>query len=130
MISIISSFIAILITIPIMVYLLVFVISKQFTKSHRKSVHLALDVSTIFFILSVHFLVVTIWGHSFLWAIFIFMLCCAIIFLIINWKLKGEIIFTRFFKGFWRFSFLIFFVAYVALTLYGLIQSVNYQMQN
>lgn len=125
MTNVISSVLAIFITIPILAYLLIFIISKQFTKNHRRSVHMALDGSTIFFILSVHFLVITIWEKSFLWAIFIFMLCYAMIFIIINWKIKGEIIINRIFKGFWRFSFLIFLFAYIGLTIFGLIQSVN-----
>lgn len=125
MTSIISSVLAIFITIPILAYILIFIISKQITKNHRKAVNFALDGSTIFFILSVHFLVLTIWDKSFLWAIFLFMICCAMIFIIMNWKIKGEIIFNRIFKGFWRFSFLIFLFAYVGLTIYGLIQTVN-----
>ncbi|MFD2443417.1 DUF3397 domain-containing protein [Bacillus sp. CGMCC 1.16607] len=123
--NVISSFIAFFITIPILMYIIIFIISKQFTKNHRKSVHLALDYSTIFFIMSVHFLVKTIWDHSYLSFIFIFMLSCAIIFAIMNWKIKGEIIFTRIFKGFWRFSFLIFFLAYIGLTIYGVIVRVG-----
>lgn len=125
MFDVISSFFATLITIPLLVYILIFVIVKKLTKNHRKAVHLALDLSTIFFILSVHFLVLTIWERSYFSYIFIFMLICAIIFVIINWKVKGEIVITLFFKGFWRFNFLIFFMAYIGLTIYGVVQRVN-----
>jgi hypothetical protein len=123
--SVISSFIATLITIPILVYITIFVITKQVTKNHRKAVHVALDFSTVFFILSVHFLMFTIWERSFLGIIFIFLLCCAIIFVIINWKVKGEIVFTLFFKGYWRFIFLVFFVSYLGLTIYGIVERVS-----
>jgi hypothetical protein len=126
--NILSSIIAVLITAPILVYFLVFIISKQLTKKHRQSVHYAIDISTIFFILSVHFLVINIWKQSLSWAIFIFMLVCAIIFVIINWSIKGEIIFVRLVKGFWRFNFLIFILLYFVLTIYGLIQKVNSYM--
>jgi hypothetical protein len=125
MLTVVSSFIATFITVPILVYILIFVISKLLTKNHRRAVQFALDYSTVFFILSVHFLVLAIWGKSFLWAIFIFIITCAIIFVIINWKLKGEIVFSRCFKGFWRFSFLVFFIAYLVLTIYGLIQRIT-----
>jgi hypothetical protein len=125
MYNIFSSIIATLITMPILVYFFVFVMVKQLTKNHRKAVQLGLDISTLFFILSVHFLVLVIWEESFLSIIFIFLLFCAIIFVIINWKVKGEIVFSRFFKGFWRFSFLVFFIAYLGLTIYGLYQSVS-----
>jgi hypothetical protein len=125
MYNLFSSIIATLITIPILVYIFVFIIAKQVIKNHRKAVQLGLDISTLFFILSVHFLILTIWEKSFLSIIFIFMLICAIIFVIINWKVKGEIVLSRFFKGFWRFSFLVFFIAYLGLTIYGLFQSVT-----
>ncbi|CAG9607517.1 DUF3397 domain-containing protein [Pseudoneobacillus rhizosphaerae] len=125
MLSIISSLIATFITVPILVYILIFVISKLLTKNHRRAVQFALDYSTVFFILSVHFLVLVIWEKSFLWAIFIFLFTCAIIFVIINWKLKGEIVFSRCFKGFWRFCFLVFFIAYLALTIFGLFQKIT-----
>lgn len=123
--TVITSIFATLITIPILVYFLIFVISKLFTKNHRQSVQMAVDISTIFFILSVHFLIITIWERSLLWVIFIFALICAIIFVIISWKIKGEIIFASFIKGFWRLSFLVFFVAYFGLTIFGLIQRVS-----
>jgi hypothetical protein len=123
------SFLATFITAPIFVYILLFIISKLITKNHRKSVQLAVDYSTIFFILAVHFLIFTIWQRSLLWVIIIFILLCAIIFVIINWKVKGEIIFNRVFKGFWRFSFLIFLFAYLILTVYGIVHRVNGYLQ-
>ncbi|WP_442599399.1 DUF3397 domain-containing protein [Neobacillus sp. D3-1R] len=125
MTNIISSILAVFITIPILAYFVIFILSKQFTKNHRKSVHFASDGSTIFFILSVHFLILSIWEKSFLWVIFIFLMSCAMIFVIMNWKIKGEIVFRRIFKGFWRFSFLIFLFAYFGLMIYGVIQKVN-----
>jgi hypothetical protein len=125
MLSIVSSIMATFITAPILIYIIIFVISKLVIKNHRKAVQSAIDYSTVFFILSVHFLVLAIWGKSFLWAIFIFLFTCAIIFVIINWKLKGEIVFFRVSKGFWRFCFLVFFIAYLVLTIYGVIERVT-----
>jgi hypothetical protein len=125
MFSIVSSIMATFITAPILIYIIIFVISKLVIKNHRKAVQSAIDYSTVFFILSVHFLVLAIWGKSFLWAIFIFLFTCAIIFVIINWKLKGEIVFFRVFKGFWRFCFLVFFITYLVLTIYGVIERVT-----
>jgi hypothetical protein len=125
MLSVVSSVIATLITVPCLVYILIFIISKLLTKNHRRAVQTALDFSTFFFILSVHFLLLAIWGKSFLWAIFIFIFTCAIIFVIINWKLKGEIVLSRCFKGFWRFCFLVFFIMYLILTIYGVIQRIT-----
>ncbi|MFO1445798.1 DUF3397 domain-containing protein [Bacillus sp. Bva_UNVM-123] len=123
--SVFSAIIATLITIPILGYLLVFIICKQVTKQHRRSVHVALDVSTILFIISVHYLIVTIWEQSLLWVIILAMLVLAIIFVVIHWRFKQEINIPLVFRGYWRFNFLIFFTAYVVLLVIGLVQSVS-----
>ncbi|WP_420489503.1 DUF3397 family protein [Neobacillus niacini] len=37
--------------------------------------------------------------------------------------MRGEIIFTKVFKGYWRFNFLLFFLAYISLTIFGILRS-------
>ena len=123
--SVFSAVIATLITVPLLGYLLIFVISKQVTKKHKRSVHIALDVSTILFIISVHYLIVTIWNQSFLWVIIVSMLVIAMIFVLIHWRVKQEINIPLVFRGYWRFNFLLFFTAYVVLIVIGLYQSVS-----
>ncbi|CAM3410093.1 DUF3397 domain-containing protein [Cytobacillus oceanisediminis] len=123
--TVFSAFIATLVTIPLLGYLAVFIISKQITKKHRRSVHIALDVSTFLFILSVHFLIVVIWGKSYLWMILLSLLFTALIFVIIHWRVKQEISLRVMFKGFWRFNFLLYFSVYVVLIIIGLIQRVT-----
>lgn len=125
MVSFFSTVIATFVTIPLLGYLLVFVISKQITKKHKKSVHIALDVTTLLFIISVHYLILAIWEQSLLWIIFLLLLFLAIIFVLLHWKIKHEINLPIVFKGFWRFNFLLFCTAYVVLTVIGLVQSIN-----
>jgi hypothetical protein len=120
-----SAFIATLVTIPLLGYLAVFIISKQITKKHRRSVHIALDVSTFLFILSVHFLIIVIWDQSYLWMILLSLLVTAVIFVIIHWMVKQEISLRVMFKGFWRFNFLLYFTVYVILIIIGLVQRVT-----
>ncbi|KAB2337408.1 DUF3397 domain-containing protein [Cytobacillus depressus] len=120
-----SSIIAAFVMIPLLGYVLVFIICKQVTKQHKKAVHMALDVSTLLFIVSVHYLILAIWKQSFLWIIFLSLLIIAIIFVLLHWKIKNEINFALVIKGYWRFNFLLFFTAYVVLMMFGLIQSVN-----
>lgn len=122
---ILSSFIATLVTIPILGYLLVFIIAKQITKKHKRSVHIALDTSTLLFILSVHYLILVIWNKSFFPYILLLIISIAIVFVIIHWKVKQEINILQVFRGFWRFNFLLFFTAYAVLFLYGLIFRVS-----
>jgi uncharacterized membrane protein (UPF0136 family) len=124
--GIFSAFVAILITVPMIGYLAVFIISKQITGNHRQSVNLAIDFSTFLLVLSVHFLIVTIWGKSFLWLILVVLFGLAAVFVWIHWKYKEEIIMPKVFKGFWRFNFLLFFSAYIILVLFGLIQRLTF----
>ncbi|MGA9225228.1 MAG: DUF3397 domain-containing protein [Mesobacillus sp.] len=120
--GIFSAVVATLITVPMVGYLAVFIISKQITGKHRRSVNLAIDFSTLLLVLSVHFLIITIWGKSFLWLILLVLFGLAAIFVLIHWKYKEEIVMPKVFKGFWRFNFLLFFSAYVILVLFGLFQ--------
>lgn len=123
--SIFSSIIATFVTIPLLGYLLVFIISKQVTRQHRRSVHIALDVSTLLFVISVHYLILAIWEQSYLWVIILAMLFIAIIFVFIHWRVKQEINLPLVFRGYWRFNFLLFFTVYVVLIVIGLVQSVT-----
>ncbi|MCA1041085.1 DUF3397 domain-containing protein [Bacillus infantis] len=123
--SFFSAVAATLVTVPLLGYLIVFIISKQITGSHKKSVRIALDCSTFLLILSVHFLILAIWERSYLWIIVLFMLFAAVIFTVIHWKIKQEINFQLIFKGFWRFNFLLFFSAYIVLLILGVFQSVS-----
>ncbi|MEH7882877.1 DUF3397 domain-containing protein [Bacillus sp. JJ1609] len=120
--GIFSALVATLITVPMIGYLAVFIISKQITGNHRRSVNLAIDFSTLLLVLSVHFLILTIWEKSFLWLILLVLFGLAAIFVLIHWKYKEEIVLPKVFKGFWRFNFLLFFSAYVILVLFGLFQ--------
>ncbi|PLR77494.1 DUF3397 domain-containing protein [Bacillus sp. V3-13] len=123
--SVFSFLIATFVTVPLLGYILIFVIAKQLTKNHRSSVQLALDISTFLLIISVHFLIVTIWDKSFLWIILLGMIGIAIVFAFLHWKIKHEINLASLFKGFWRFNFLLFFSAYILLIIFGLIQRVS-----
>lgn len=118
--GLLSAFVATLVTAPILGYLLVFIISKQIIKNHRRSVRLAIDVTTLLLIVSVHFLIQTIWNQSLFWVILIVLLLIAITFAILHWKVKEEINIKKVLLGFWRFSFLLFSLAYLFLVIYGL----------
>lgn len=123
--EIFSNVAAAFITIPILGYIIIFIVSKQVTKQHRRSVQIALDGSTLFFIISVHYLIMTIWDKSFLWLILILILLIGVAVVFLHWKVKEEIDYHKVFRGFWRFNFLVFFSAYTILLIIGIIQSVS-----
>ncbi|KQL54729.1 hypothetical protein AN964_15265 [Heyndrickxia shackletonii] len=114
----------VLIMIPFIAYLLVFFVVKLITNNHKKAVSFAIDITTFFLILSVNELVLVIWSYSFLWVIVLLLLLIAIGFVFLYRYMRNEIIYSKVFKGFWRFNFLLFFAAYLILMIYGLTRSV------
>lgn len=125
MLEFISNVAAAFVTIPILAYILIFIISKQITKKHRRAVQIALDGSTILFIISVHYLIMAIWKISLLWMILLLIMFIGIGVVLLHWKIKEEIDYTHVFRGFWRFNFLIFFSLYTILIIIGIVQSVS-----
>ncbi|MDF2856238.1 MAG: hypothetical protein K0Q87_2089 [Neobacillus sp.] len=119
--SILSSIITIFFTLPFLGLIIIYFLYKMITNDSRKSFHKALDYSTLLFIIAVHFLLITIIGKSFFWLILLIMILIAMVFVVVHWSVKGEIILYKVFKGFWRCNFLLFFIAYVSLTFYGLL---------
>jgi len=123
--SFLSVAAATLITLPLVGYLLIFILNKQITKNHKRSVQRAIDFSTLLLIISNHFLIVVIWGESFLWLIFLILIVLALIFVLYHWKVRQEIEYSRVFKGYWRMNFLLFFFSYLVLIIFGIVQRVS-----
>jgi hypothetical protein len=122
MIDFFSNFIASIVTIPVLGFIAVFIVSKLIFKNRRKAFHMAIDWSTFILILAVHHLIVVIWNHSYLWLLLLLMILVAVCFVIAHWKIKHEIVFLPIFKGIWRMNFLLFFTAYLFLVVIGLFQ--------
>lgn len=120
-----SSIIATFVTIPLLGYIIVFMVVKLTTKKHRKSVHIAIDITTFLLIISVHYMILAIWHISLLWVIFLLMIIMAIIIVMVHWKVKQEIHFTKVIKSFWRINFLLFGLFYIILLLYGLVFNIS-----
>ncbi|WP_409292109.1 DUF3397 domain-containing protein [Peribacillus sp. SCS-37] len=120
----IASAAAAFITVPLLSYLAVFAIVKKITKSHRKSIHMSADLTTIFLILSVHYMIKTIWGTSLLWVIFLLLIVIAASVSVVNYKYREEVDFFRIFKGFWRVNFILFLGGYFILAIYGMIDRI------
>ncbi|WP_050614680.1 DUF3397 domain-containing protein [Bacillus testis] len=116
--------IATLVTVPAIGYLLVFISTKQITKNHRTAVDLAMNSSAFLFILSVYFLVKTIWDISLFWIILLAFILISICIIFLHLKVRKEIIFSKVFKGIWRTNALVFMCAYVVLVIFGVCKNV------
>jgi hypothetical protein len=117
----VSGFFATLVTVPIAAFMLVYMLGRKVLKRKKKSFHLAINVSTLFFIFSVHYFIKAIWGKSYLWMIIIFLLLLKVLFMIGYWSKKQDLHIAIVFRLFWRFNFLLFSFTYFGLLIYGLI---------
>ncbi|WP_096154736.1 MULTISPECIES: DUF3397 domain-containing protein [Bacillus] len=120
--TIFAGLFATLVTLPLLTMFVIYFISRKITRSNKKSFHYAIDLSTVFFILAVHYLIVTIWGKSLFLILTSILLLIGILIVIVQYKIREELDFSRVAKGFWRLNFLLFFVTYFCLSLYGIIK--------
>ncbi|OIJ09798.1 hypothetical protein BKP35_15035 [Anaerobacillus arseniciselenatis] len=118
--NVFASILATFITLPIFAFYLIYIVNVKRTKNKKASLKLAVDGSTILFVFSVYYIALEIWGESYFWLIITTVLLVAIIFTVIHWKLQHDIQLGKLFKGILRFNFLLFFVAYFLLSIYGL----------
>lgn len=118
---VVSGLIATLVTLPIISYVIFFIVAKQLTKNHRRAVRMAMDLSTVFFIFSVNYLIMAIWNKHLFWLIMVFILTIACSVVLVHYKVNQEIVFEKVLKGFWRLNFVCFFGMYVLLCFIGII---------
>jgi hypothetical protein len=118
---------SILITYPIITFLLLKVILKKITRRNKLSTQIAIDFSSVFFVFSVYFLVLEIFEIDVLFYLMLFILIISLIVVLLQWKIREEIKFPTVIKSILRFNFLIFFIAHLLLLVYGLYEYVyNY----
>ncbi|OIJ17736.1 hypothetical protein BKP45_19400 [Anaerobacillus alkalidiazotrophicus] len=112
--------VATFVTLPLLAFYFVYIVSVKTTKNKRRSIKLAVDVTTILFIFAVYYIAYELWALSLFWLILIAILIVAIIFTIIHWKLSKDIELKKLIKGIWRLNFLLFLIVYFLLSIYGL----------
>ncbi|MBB5323787.1 hypothetical protein HNQ34_000879 [Anoxybacillus tepidamans] len=126
--NIIAHVTAAFVTMPLLAFFVVYVLARKLTNKKKKSFYIAINISTLFFMSAVHFLIVAIWGKSYLWEIIILLLIINILFAIGYWRKKGDLHIAIVFRLFWRFSFLLFFFLYFGLLGYGIFIRVSSNM--
>ncbi|MCL6585882.1 MAG: DUF3397 domain-containing protein [Anoxybacillus sp.] len=118
--NVVAHITAAFVTVPLLAFFVVYFIARKWTRKKKKSFYVAINVSTFFFIVAVHFFIVAIWGKSYFPVMLISLLLLHLVFVIGYWKKKGDIHIPTIFRLFWRFSFLLFFFLYVGLLSYGI----------
>ncbi|ANB57942.1 hypothetical protein GFC29_292 [Anoxybacillus sp. B7M1] len=119
--NLVAHIAAAFVTMPLLAFFVVYMVTRKLTKKKKKSFYTAINISTIFFIIAVHFLIQAIWGKSYWWPMVILLIIINILFAVGYWQKKGDLHIATVFRLFWRFSFLLFFFAYFGLLGYGIL---------
>ncbi|MBF2453926.1 DUF3397 domain-containing protein [Listeria seeligeri] len=114
---------AIIIILPVIVFILSMFISGLWIRKSQRRIMFAADMSTLFLIIAVHFFMVVLFGHSFLLYILLFLFSLGIVIVLMAAKKEGEIQFKKIIRGYWRLCFFLFALLYVGLYIYGIIFS-------
>ncbi len=112
------------VTIPLLGFILVYLISRFIIKNNRKSFFLSVDVTTAFFLIAVHYLLLVIIGKSMLWLLILILILTILFIGYLTWKKSHEIETVKVLRKSWRFAFLLSTVAYFLLLLIGLVQRI------
>ncbi|MCC3357575.1 DUF3397 domain-containing protein [Bacillus sp. REN16] len=124
MIDFFAGLAATFVTIPLLGFILVYLISRILLKNTRKSFFLSVDVTTVFFLIAVHYLLLVIIGKSMLWLIILILMMTIFFFGYLTWRTSHEIETVKVLRKTWRFVFLASTVAYFLLLLIGLVQRI------
>ncbi|WP_018921353.1 DUF3397 domain-containing protein [Salsuginibacillus kocurii] len=116
----VAFILATLLTVPLLLFYFIYIISVKIHKQKKRALLHAADGSTIFFMGAVYVLVSAIWNYSLLWLFVLLLLVVASLFTWVHWKKYEEISLRHMLMGVWRFQFLLFFSAYVLLSFVGL----------
>ncbi|MBC1421249.1 DUF3397 domain-containing protein [Listeria seeligeri] len=114
---------AIIIILPVIVFILSMFISGLWIRKSQRRIMFAADMSTLFLIIAVHFFMIVLFGHSFLLYILLFLFSLGIVIVLMAAKKEGEIQFKKIIRGYWRLCFFLFALLYVGLYIYGIIFS-------
>ncbi|KGE18125.1 DUF3397 domain-containing protein [Paenibacillus wynnii] len=112
--------------IPFIPFLLVYFISIALKKDKKKSFLLAMDVTTLFLLLSVSALFNIIFQNNF--GFYLFLLIILIAAGLIGGaqnRLKGKVDGKRLFRAVWRLSFMLMSIGYLVFMFVGLIQYIS-----
>ncbi|MEH7382419.1 DUF3397 domain-containing protein [Bacillus sp. JJ1533] len=124
MIDFLAGVAATFVTIPLLGFILVYVISRFILKNNRRSFFLSVDVTTLFFLIAVHYLLLVIVGKSMLWLLILLLLTSILFIGFLAWRKSHEIETVKVLRKSWRFAFLASTIAYFLLLLIGLVQRI------
>jgi len=121
--------ISIIIFCPILLFVIVYLISRKVKFRGTHAFGVASDVTTLCLFFSVPLAIRVLWNVNVSALLVTLALMMAIIFTYIDWRTKKEIEVKSLLRKIWRFQFLVLSTAYIVICLVGVIQSVIEYLQ-
>lgn len=121
--------ISIIIFCPILLFVIVYLISRKVKFRGTHSFGVASDVTTLCLFFSVPLAIGVLWDVNVSALLVTLALMMAMIFTYIDWRTKKEIEVKSLLRKIWRFQFLVLSTAYIVICMVGVIQSVIEYLQ-
>ncbi|OQP07892.1 hypothetical protein B1690_00955 [Geobacillus sp. 46C-IIa] len=119
-----APMLATFVTLPLLLFLLVYFGARLFGRRKRAAFYAAVNAATAFFIAAVYFLLTVLFGKSYFIHLLLFLLGLHAAIALGYWRKKGDFRLAAVFRLFWRASFLIFASLYAGLLAYGMVARV------
>ncbi|WP_053219772.1 DUF3397 family protein [Virgibacillus senegalensis] len=123
MIDLIVWLFAFCLTLPAVVSWLVYFIARKIRKNRLKALHVSVNYTTLLYILSVGVILHHLYETNYFGYIALFLLVLLSVFIIVQFKQRGEVLFRIAWRKYWRLNFLLFSLLYLLLVIYGVTAS-------
>lgn len=107
---------------PPIISMIVYYLSKYVVKHKRRAFHITIAWTTFLYIIIVTFLLEEMFPINFIGTMPIGLLVLLSIILIVQWRMRTEVILKNGLKILWRLTFLIFVPIYISLIVYQIVK--------
>ncbi|AHN20800.1 DUF3397 domain-containing protein [Lysinibacillus sphaericus] len=122
--------ISVIIFCPILLFVIVYAVSRKVNIRGTHAFGAASDVTTFWLFFSVPLAIGALWGVNVGALLVMLAIVLAIVFTYVDWRTKKEIEVRPLLRKIWRFLFLVLSTAYLLICLVGMIQSVVEYLQS
>nr|WP_106784034.1 DUF3397 domain-containing protein [Lysinibacillus timonensis] len=109
---------------PILLFFLTYYLCRKRKISEVKSIGLAADATTFILFFSVPLMITSLWDIHLSGLIICLALVIAMVFTFIDWRTKKEIEIVPLLKKTWRVYFILLFILYILIWIFGIIHRV------
>lgn len=114
----IAGVIGLLLTFPPLVFILTYYLSHLIYRIKKKAFHQAMEFSSLFFLIGNLFILVLNYDFDYLGFVLLFLILLFLVFIIVQWRLLGDIIIKRLTKLYLRTLFLLNVLTYFILVIH------------